>query len=484
MKSIKLKLFIGILLILSVFLGGMLIYGSTFKAYFQKEKLKDMTILIGDLEEIINKDGTIDIDSKVEKLSETYNVQIEIEASETGEIICSTNNNGRNGMMGHMMGTKNKYEVLEFIDNEADIEKNIILDKSSGVKFLTSTKFFKDLNYYIKISTPINIIDEALSKSLNLHLLIFTPITIVIFIITAIYSDSFTKPILEIRKKTCKIEQLNFHGELKLKGNDEISELGVSVNNLSHKIENTLEELKDKNLKLQEMYDKERENEILRKEFVSSVSHELKSPIAVISGYAQALEEGVISSQEDLEYYISVINDESRRMQIIVNDLLDLYKLESNTFKLELEEIFMEDLLKKIIKKNSLRFEEEKINLKVSFENLSIHGDVIRIEQAIQNYINNALSHMDKKKILHIALKNCDNAIEVSVYNSGNKIATEDMEKIWRGFVRIDKVRNYKEKRVGLGLTIVKQIVDLHNGSCGVENQQEGVKFWFRIPVI
>lgn len=484
MKSIKLKLFIGILLILSVFLGGMLIYGSTFKSYFQMEKLKEMTIVIGKVEEIINKDGIVDITRKVENISETYNVQVEIEVSETGEIICSTHNNGRNGMMGHMMGTKNKYEVLEFIGNEADIEKNIILDKSTGVKFLTSSKVFRDLNYYIKVSTPINIIDEALSKSLNLQVLIFTPITIIIFIITAIYSDIFTKPILEIRKKTRKIEELNFQGELQLKGNDEIAELGISVNNLSNKIENTMEELKDKNLRLQEMYDKERENEILRKEFVSSVSHELKSPIAVISGYAQVLEAGVISSKEDLEYYISVINDESRRMQVIVNDLLDLYKLESNTFKLELEEISMDDLLKKIIKKNSMRFEEEEINLKVSYEHLLIHGDAIRIEQAIQNYINNALSHVDKKKILDISLKSYDNTVEISVYNSGNKIAKEDIEKIWKGFVRIDKVRNYKEKRVGLGLTIVKQIVDLHNGICGVENQLDGVKFWFRIPAI
>lgn len=483
MKSIKLKLFIGIVLILSIFLGGMFTYGATFKGYFQNEKLQDMGTLIEEVEDIIRESGLYNINSKTEKLAEKYNVQIEIEESSSGQVICSTHNDGRNGMMGHGMGGQNRYENIEIIGVKNDIERKVILDKSSGVKFLTATKNINDSSYYIKVQTPINIMDEAVSKSLSLHMIIFIPITIVVFILTALFSNIFTKPIIEIRRKTARIENLDFNGELNITGEDEISELGSSVNNLSHKIENTLEDLNSKNMRLQEMIDKERENEIIRREFVSSVSHELKSPIAVISGYAQALEEGVVSSKEDLQYYVGVINEESKRMQVIVNDLLDLYKLESNTFKLEIREFSLDTLINKIIRKNSIKFRDKDLQLSVELQCINIFGDKIRIEQAIQNYINNALSHMDKDKILKVELKKVDNEAVLSVYNSGENIEKSNIDKIWQGFVRVDRVRNYKENRVGLGLAIVKQIVKLHKGECGVENISTGVVFWMKFPI-
>lgn len=476
MKSIKLKLFFGITLILSIFIVGIIIYGSIFKSYFEKEKLKEMEIIILQIESIIDINYNYDFKERVDELADKYNVQIDIKDKNLDKTIYATHEGKNNGGFG-----QNKFKNIKDIGRINEIDRLILHDKSTGVNFLTAIKELNNNLNKIIVKTPINIIDDAKSKSINLLILIFSPIIFLIIVLTLIFSTRFTKPIIEITKKTMKIKELDFSEDIEVKGKDEISVLSKSVNNLSHKIENTLSELNHKNLKLESMIKKEKENQKSRKEFVSSVSHELKSPITVILGYTQALSGGIVSSNDDKEYYLNVINDEAERMQIIVNDLLDLYKLESNTFSLEIKEVNLADLVKKIVKKNSLQFKKMDINLISKFESAIVIVDEIRLEQAIQNYINNALNHVDKKNIIKIIVLSSG---IIKVFNSGKNIEDKYLEKIWDGFVRIDKVRNYKEKRVGLGLTIVREIVKLHKGQYGIENKDLGVEFWIKIPLI
>lgn len=480
MKSIKLKLVIGIILILSILMSGIIIYGVSFKGYFQKQKLHEMKDVIVELENNIENEPIDTFTQRVGILADEYNVQIDVESVITGKTICATHSQGKNSMMNGM-GGKNKFETLQGIGENDGIVMEVIHDKSTGVKFLTSTKLISDDEYSITVKTPINIMDDAVSKSLNLLMIIFIPITGIVLLLTVVFANGFTKPIIQITKKTRSIKALDFTEELKAKGKDEISELANCVNSLSDKIKSTLEEVNNKNSELEAMIEKERENEIIRREFVSSVSHELKSPIAVISGYTQMLNEGIITSQEDVKYYLTTINEESDRMNVIVSDLLDLYKLESNTFKLEKQEIDLGVLVNKIAKKNAFRFHELGVNVTLDIKNAMVIADEIRLEQAIQNYINNALSHVDDKKELRITVTE---DAEIKVFNSGKHIEEENIEKIWQGFVRLDKVRNYKEKRVGLGLAIVKQIVKLHNGECGVCNKENGVEFFVKLSTI
>ena len=480
MKSIRLKLFLGIMLVISIFLCGIFTYGVFFKKYFQGEKLQDMSEVIEKVEVSINEEGINNIVMLVEKLSDEYNVQIEVQDGTSDKMICTTHSMGK-GNSSNTMAGHNRFETIKELGYFENIEQLIIHDKSTGVDFLTAQKVKVSDKYTVIVKTPINIMDDAVSKSISFLIMIFLPITILILVFVYIFAKKFTNPIIEITDKTSRITKLDFSDDINVYGRDEISILGYSVNNLSHKIENTLNEINDKNIALEKMIMRERENENIRKEFVSSVSHELKSPIAVISGYAQALQENIISSEEDRKYYIDVINEETKRMQVIVNDLLDLYKLESNTFKLQYKEFYLGELIEKIIKKNQFKFKELNINLKTKIKNPRVIGDEIRLEQAVQNYINNALSHIDEKRELEITVSDEG---KISVYNSGTNIENESLERIWQGFVRIDKVRNYKEKRVGLGLAIVKQIIRLHQGSCGVLNRSGGVEFWIKLNTI
>lgn len=477
MKSIKLKLFSGIVLIFSIFILGIATYGVTYKDFFQREKLMEMNEVIEEIKNYIDKDYDNRVDGKLEGLSEKYSVQIDIKDVLTSESIFSSHKMGKN----NMMNGQHRFEVIEFIGEKEGISETITLDRSTGVEFLTAVG--KNVyTYEITVKTPITVIDDAVNKSMKFLFMIMVPVGFIALFITALFSRQFTKPVIEITKKTRKIEELSFCEDLNIKSIDEIGILAKSVNNLSYKIEETLKNLKEKNLELETMMKNEKKNQLARREFVSSVSHELKSPITVISGYIQALQEGIISSEEDRKFYLDVIGEETDRLGIIVNDLLDLYKLESNTFKLNKKEVNINSLMKRTLEKNKFRFEEMNININFTEgENITVIVDEVRLEQAVQNYINNALSHVDENKIIDINLKVIEDNLVISVYNSGSNIEDDNLTRIWEGFIRVDKVRNYKEKRLGLGLAIVKQIVNLHDGTYGVKNRKHGVEFWISL---
>ncbi|HAR85005.1 MAG TPA: sensor histidine kinase [Clostridium sp.] len=477
MKSIKLKLFSGIVLIFSIFILGIATYGVTYKDFFQREKLMEMNEVIEEIKNYIDKDYDNRVDGKLEGLSEKYSVQIDIKDALTSESIFSSHKMGKN----NMMNGQHRFEVIEFIGEKEGVSETITLDRSTGVEFLTTVG--KNVyTYEITVKTPITVIDDAVNKSMKLLFMIMVPVGFIALFITALFSRQFTKPVIEITKKTRKIEELSFCEDLNIKSIDEIGILAKSVNNLSYKIEETLKNLKEKNLELETMMKNEKKNQLARREFVSSVSHELKSPITVISGYIQALQEGIISSEEDRKFYLDVIGEETDRLGIIVNDLLDLYKLESNTFKLNKKEVNINSLMKRTLEKNKFRFEEMNININFTEgENITVIVDEVRLEQAVQNYINNALSHVDENKIIDINLKVIEDNLVISVYNSGSNIEDDNLTRIWEGFIRVDKVRNYKEKRLGLGLAIVKQIVNLHDGTYGVKNRKHGVEFWISL---
>lgn len=472
MKSIRKKLFLGIILILSIFIIGLITYGFTFKSFFIKYKLSEMEEATAKIENSIKDNLEYEAINSINEISDNYNLQVQIIDTVNEKIIYG--NHGYGGGLG------GKFENIQTISEGKGSSGIILRDRSTGADFLSLIKESK-AGYVIVVRIAISNINESVHKSLELLSIILIPITIIAIFLTSYYASSFTKPIIEITKKTSKIENLEFEDDLNVKSNDEIGKLATSVDNLSQKISSYLDDLKMNNEMLKKMIEKDKENQILRKEFVSSVSHELKSPIAVISGYSQMLNKDIIQDEKDKKYYLNVISDEANRMEFIVNDLLDLYKLESNTFKIDKEKINLGLLIRKTLNKLKFKFEKSNIDLDLHIEESQVYGDEIRIEQAITNYLNNAISHVDDKKYIKVSVINEKENVKISVFNTGENIENKDMDKIWDGFVRLDKVRNYKENRVGLGLAIVNQIIKLHDGECGVENKSDGVEFWIKL---
>lgn len=186
MKSIKNKLFVGILFILSIFMIGIIIYGFSFKEYFQKEKLKEMEEIILEVEENFDENSIEFMEKFISNLSDKYNVQIDIKNRNNGKVVCATHSSGKNTM--NEGGGQHRFEVTENLGIKDDIIKEIIHDNSTGTNFLTSIKYIDNEKYQILIRTPINIMEDAVVKSISLLMIIFIPITIIILVLTSLFS--------------------------------------------------------------------------------------------------------------------------------------------------------------------------------------------------------------------------------------------------------------------------------------------------------
>lgn len=337
-------------------------------------------------------------------------------------------------------------------------------------------------NEYIFAISSFSPITEAASVMQGIFIYIFIGGIILVFILSFIYSNMITKPLVRINNTASKMAELNFEEKCDISSGDEIGSLGKSLNFLSGNLNYALNSLKAVNEKLKEDIEKEKELEKMRKEFVAGVSHELKTPVGLIEGYAEGLKDNIVTEEEDREYYLNVIIDEASKMGNLISDMLDLSQLESGNFKLNKEVIDIGDTVWKSSKKYYTLFSEKGIDLDINVINLNVNADKYRIEQVLNNYINNAIKYAKNK--ISINMFEEENEIKIEVNNDGEKIAGEEIDKIWDKFYKIDKSRNRKIGGTGLGLSIVKNIVELHGGKCGAENTENGVKFYFTLRKI
>jgi len=300
-----------------------------------------------------------------------------------------------------------------------------------------------------------------------------------------LFSKKFTQPILEVNNVARNMAKFDFSEKCKVRGKDEIGQLGQSVNYLSGELNTAITELNVKNKKLEDDIEKERKIDEMRKEFVSSVSHELRTPLSVIQGYAEGLVSNVAESEEDRKFYCDVIMKEADKMNKLVKDLLNLSQIESGYFHIEKSEFNINSLIEYVLNKYKAIFAEKDIEMQFELgESIIICGDMVRIEQIITNYLNNAINHVDSNKIIKISQIVNKDKIKISIFNSGKHIPEESREKIWNSFYKVDKARTRAYGGYGLGLSIVKALAELHNNAYGVENIEGGVIFWFEVDKV
>ncbi|MBU3126139.1 cell wall metabolism sensor histidine kinase WalK [Clostridium sp. FP2] len=322
-------------------------------------------------------------------------------------------------------------------------------------------------------------VNEAVQVIKEFYLYFYIGALITILLLSFFYSNMIAKPLIKITKTASKMAKLDFTEKCEVKSEDEIGALATSLNLLSENLNEALTSLTDANTQLEKDIEKEKKLTEMRKDFVAAVSHELKTPITLIEGYTLALNDDVLEGEEK-QYFIDVIMDESRKMNSLVSDMLDLSQLESGNFKLTKEEFTLHELVKSVTKKFSSLLNEKQIKLGLNFiEDIKVNADWNRIEQVITNYMTNAIRHTQEGGSITVTMINREDTICVEVENSGNKIDLSETSKIWDNFYKIDKSRTRKLGGTGLGLSIVKNIILLHGGTCGVENTEMGVKFYF-----
>ena len=349
--------------------------------------------------------------------------------------------------------------------------------------YMESWGYFSDNSTSFIMSMPLSSLSEAVSV-FNSFLLFLGFITMVLgIIIVYIASYEVTKPIQQLAQLSLKMSKLDFSARFEGDSSDEIATLGNSMNVLSERLEETICDLKKANNELLSDIENKTLIDKRRQEFVANVSHELKTPIALIIGYAEGLSEGLCEDSESRTYYSNVILDEAKRMNHMVKDLMNLSAIEQGKDLPDFALLDFPKLLQGVISSMDILLKQEEIQLEVEIpKELYLYGDEFKIEEVLMNYLQNAIHHVTEPKQISIYTENRGkNLVEVHVRNTGNPIPKEDLSHVFEKFYKVDKAHTRAYGGSGLGLSIVKAIMDSHHQECGVKNTLTGVDFWFTL---
>ena len=251
---------------------------------------------------------------------------------------------------------------------------------------------------------------------------------------------------------------------------------------LSSYMESTIGKLQDENEKLSRDIELKEEAEKMRKEFISNVSHELKTPIAVIQGYAEGLADDVADDPESRKYYADVIVDEAGRMNTMVRQLLALNQLEYGNSNINMERVLLNELISSVVESNEILASQNEVKLVApEFEETYVLADEFFAEQVLTNYLTNAIHYAKNEKIVSIKVIPSEKDVRICVFNTGDPIPDEAMEHIWEKFYKVDAARTREYGGSGIGLSVVKAVMDSFNKDCGVTNYDNGVEFYFEL---
>lgn len=380
------------------------------------------------------------------------------------------------------------FDLLGMEDLEIKVLKekdNYVLQKTTDVAAnADSLEIWGVLNtgYYFAMTIPIESIREN-AKISNEFLGYFSLAAITLSIILIWWiSKKITDPILELADLSKRMANLDFDAKYTSGGKNEIGQLGEHFNQMSETLERTISELKTANNELQRDIEQKTQIDEMRKEFLSNVSHELKTPIALIQGYAEGLKECINDDAESREFYCDVIMDEAGKMNTMVKKLLTLNQLEFGNDTVTMERFNLTTLIQGVIQSAGLLAQQK--GAKIIFhmtEPVYVWADEFKIEEVVTNYISNAINHVDFDKVIDVKIRKENGKVRISVFNTGKQIPEADLDKIWIKFYKVDKARTREYGGSGIGLSIVKAIMDSLHQKCGVINYDNGVEFWFEL---
>ena len=485
-KSIKIRLAVTYIGIMCLSLAVMLLVNSLFleKFYLCKktESLKKVYNTMNDTSDTRYYSSLAD-DEKFKQYCDENNLSMIVVEDVTSRILFAYAKNSERLYSEIQFGVlddfvRGKREILEATDNY------IVEKKTDDVKAMDSVNMVGVLdngNGFL-ITTPAQSLKDSalISNVFYLYIGLFT-----IFISSVVIwfiSRHITRPLQQLSELSKEMANLNFDAKYTSTSEDEIGVLGNNLNRMSGELEKTISELRTANNELQKDIEKKEQIDEMRKEFLSNVSHELKTPIALIQGYAEGLQECINDDQESREFYCDVIIDEAAKMNNMVKKLLSLNQLEFGNDTVNMERFDLTELVKGVVQSAQLLASQKEAEIRfLQEEPISVWGDEFKIEEVVTNYVSNALNHVDFEKKIEIKAVKRGDVVRLSVFNTGARIPEEDLDKIWIKFYKVDKARTREYGGSGIGLSIVKAIMDSMNQKCGVINYENGVEFWFEL---
>jgi signal transduction histidine kinase len=345
-----------------------------------------------------------------------------------------------------------------------------------------SIAFVLDAAKLMVLNVPLAVIDDSVMVARNFFLILSGLLFIIGSMISFFISKSITSPIIRLNDAVGDMADLKFGVFYEENRQDEIGMLGKSFNRLSTKLSYTLSQLNSANEQLKEDLSVIERSEKLREEFVNSASHELKTPIAVIQGYAEGLKE--LNDEEKRKNYLNVIVKESEKMDQLIRDLLNLSELESHYTQIKMENFELVELIEDELLSFQQLIREKKIKLSFNRkQSIEITADRDKIAQVIRNYLSNAIHHAAHDCTIAVEIIRLTKGYQLRVENSGDPIPQEKLSQIWSSFFKVDKARSREYGGTGLGLSIVRRICELHGFEYGAENTRKGVAFWINLSI-
>ncbi len=354
-------------------------------------------------------------------------------------------------------------------------------DQKVNVRYLEMWGRLSDGDYFL-IATPLESMTQTARLSMVFYVLVgMTTILISIFLIYMIV-NRYTRPIALLTNQAKRMASLNFDARYTGTETNEIGELGESFNKMADELEMTISELKSANAELQRDNERKTKVDEVRKEFLNNVSHELKTPIALIQGYAEGLKDNIAEDADSREFYCDVIIDEASKMNIMVRKLMTLNQLEFGNDQVVMDRFDLTQLLRGVIEGMRIMLDEAGARLEFQGDRqIYVWGDEFKIEEVATNYLSNAIHHVSGDKRIRIRMETEGDEVVTRVFNTGEPIPADDLDHVFEKFYKVDKARTREYGGSGIGLSIVKAIMDGHNQKCGVVNCPDGVEFYFTL---
>lgn len=353
----------------------------------------------------------------------------------------------------------NTLQILDFTQN--DVKYKLFIDPIKDQAGVIS---------YIFSMASLQPVDEAVQMLKDYYVYMIALVFLLIVLAAFYYSRKIAKPLLQINQTTKKIASLDFSETISIKSKDEIGDLSQSINSLSQILNSYIQQL-------QKDIEKEKQLESTRKEFISGVSHELKTPLSVMKSCISILKDGVATHKK--EHYFEAMDKEVDKMNLLIVDMLELAKFESGTYQMKMDTFSIDKLMEEVCEKLLLELGSKQLILHTELASVEVVANRHRIEQVITNFLTNAIRYSPEHEHIYIAIEEEEARVKISIENKGAHIPADQLDKVWERFYRGDSARQRAHGGTGLGLAISKNILELHGALYGAANTEDGVLFFF-----
>lgn len=470
-RSLILKIFLSVFLCVALLLGGNLLLNTfVLPAYYRHEKARALEAAFTEVDTLYAAGDGNALRDGLLRISTDRSISVTIWSGQ--QVVYQDRPDGLRDLFSFdgYLPDIGGYVVQSGEDHSGSRQIRLIGRLSNG--------------YAISLRTPIAAIEEGVGIS-NRFLLLSGGVTLLFGAAAVLFiARSITRPVRRLSELADRAARLDFSERYTLRGADELDALGDSINRMSDTLSRTISDLQVANERLREDNRRQQQQNEARRAFIANVSHELKTPIALIQTYAEGLRENIAAGGEQRDAYCEVIEDESQKMSGLIRKMMALMQLEDGSEQLSPERFDLGELARNLLTR--YRPECERRGLHVSLspnEPVFVTADDYLIENVLTNYLSNALHHVpDGGEIRLTLLPAPEGRVRLGVYNSGSSIPPEELPRIWESFYKVDKARTRAYGGSGIGLSLVAAIMKAHDMPYGVMNRPDGVEFYIELP--